>query len=249
MAVLSTFCVFYFISSANAPDWLFIEISLKFVTLPTQILPTATGEGERLIQPLLDELSNMDADDALWEDFGPPFVAPANALELHALRNSDDCSHREGLEILLVKAHNDANSTKSSNFTSADMLTSSLRATTISAISSSHRPISTCYHVDIELEDACDTIMNGFRAAAERDVSVGDGVTLWILRSRKSDLSEQIEPSVRDHEESKRAVISTINADKDKVAQIRKAILNEALLKYRNSRPRIEKRWYPLPRH
>lgn len=36
--------------------------------------------------------------------------------------------------------------------------------------------------VDCSLDDAVDLVVSSFRAAAERDVTLGDGLHLWIIR-------------------------------------------------------------------
>ena len=44
-----------------------------------------------------------------------------------------------------------------------------------------HRNLNSYFSVD----DACNLVKKAFRAAAEREISVGDGCEIWILRKNK----------------------------------------------------------------
>jgi 20S proteasome subunit beta 6 len=95
-----------------------------------RVSASCTGKGDKMIQPLLDELSGMEEDGSLWE-----------------------LSH-EGTEFLSKKDP----------------------------------------FIDINVGDATALVIRTFKAAAEREISVGDGVQLWILK-RKADHEYTIEKS------------------------------------------------------
>jgi len=84
-----------------------------------RVMASCAGKGEHLIQPILDELTNMEADDELWT------IAGAG-------------------ENVFV-------STQSSNF------------------------------LNISIHVAIDTIVRAYRAAAEREISIGDELEIHIL--------------------------------------------------------------------
>ena len=58
-----------------------------------------------------------------------------------------------------------------------------------------HRNLKSYFSVD----DACNLVKKAFRAAAEREISVGDGCEIWILRKNKivSDSIESNEMKIR----------------------------------------------------
>lgn len=85
-----------------------------------------SGKGEQMIQPILDNITNMDEDNSLWK----------------------------------VSAGGD-------HFESA------------SSSSLQH-----CIN-DLTVNDACNIIVKSFKAAAEREISIGDGIELWIIKKEK----------------------------------------------------------------
>jgi hypothetical protein len=103
----------------------------------------SAGKGEHLIQPILDELTNMEEDNRLWTI-------------------SSESNSFEPLEIQSPKGLLESNS-------------ENLRAGELSA-------------VGIPMNDACRAILKAFKAAAEREITVGDGVELWIISSSDSPL-------------------------------------------------------------
>jgi 20S proteasome alpha/beta subunit len=105
-----------------------------------RVRAACVGKGEKLIQPLLDELSQMDADLALWKDLN------------HVPKQLGDEEH-----------------------SNSALLTSSV--TTVSV-----------KYIDISVEAACDLVLKGFMAAAEREISVGDGVEIVILYKNENDI-------------------------------------------------------------
>ena len=96
-----------------------------------QVRACCTGNGEKMMQPLLDSHTQMERDDALWTltDDGSEFVSSNGELF--------------------------------TNLTKSEAIELSLRA---------------------------------FRAAAEREITVGDGVHIWIVSSDNRD--NKSEPSV-----------------------------------------------------
>ena len=51
--------------------------------------------------------------------------------------------------------------------------------------------LNTKLNSNFSVEDACKMVKKVFRAAAEREISVGDGVEIWILRSKKNQRNEK----------------------------------------------------------
>lgn len=46
--------------------------------------------------------------------------------------------------------------------------------------------------IDMSVDDCCEIIRNVFFAASEREISVGDGVNIWIIRSNNYDNDEEM---------------------------------------------------------
>jgi len=90
-----------------------------------RVRATCAGKGEQLIQPLLDEATNMEQSPDLWS----------------------------------MSAEGDSFVTQ-------------------------HSPIrSTASNMSVD--DACKLILRAFQAAAEREITVGDGIEMWILSDNK----------------------------------------------------------------
>jgi 20S proteasome alpha/beta subunit len=77
------------------------------------------GRGEKMIQPILDEVTSMESDSALWDMAG------------------GDCFESSSERLFL----------------------------------------------DMSVEEASQLVLRAFKAAAEREISLGDGVDIWILSS------------------------------------------------------------------
>ncbi|KAJ1421123.1 nucleophile aminohydrolase [Ochromonadaceae sp. CCMP2298] len=108
------------------------------------------GKGEKLLQPLLDELTAMERDDSMWtlaKGGQPQFVSQGAPLP-KTLSNADEAG--DGAS------------------GSGGGLQGRLGAL--------------C--VGLSAEQACAAVVRAFRAAAEREISVGDGLDVWLLRRR-----------------------------------------------------------------
>jgi 20S proteasome subunit beta 6 len=91
-----------------------------------RVRAVCAGKGERLIQPILDEITGMEEDDTLFLFPGQPISSMLPVEE----------GRRKGL----MKGK------------------------------------------DLNVEEACEIIVTAFKAAAEREISIGDGIDLCIIR-------------------------------------------------------------------
>ena len=126
------------------------------------------GKGEHLIQPILDELTGMEEDPSLWEqalDGENAFISTSMlSRPLHKL-----AAIETGVEELATSSLNIADTNLHQNQQQQD-----------------GRGL--C--VDISAEQATGVVLRAFKAAAEREISVGDGIEVWVLRksNRMSEL-------------------------------------------------------------
>jgi 20S proteasome alpha/beta subunit len=127
-----------------------------------RVAAVCSGKGEHLIQPILDEITHMEADDSLWElsnegenaflsgasGVKSPFLGSAVTGEVvgNIVKGSSDVEHGAGVGKRRL-----------------------------------------C--VNLTEQEACDVVVRAFRAAAEREISIGDGVEVWVVR-RKSRMEE-----------------------------------------------------------
>ena len=127
-----------------------------------RVRAACAGKGEKLIQPFLDEIANLDADDALWAEFQgiPPAATFTAALDPHfaanILRGASCAANAHPVEI---------DSSKSNDIAEC-----------------SPKPF-----LDISEEAACQLVVKCFLAASEREISVGDGLEIWIQRHNDDD--------------------------------------------------------------
>ena len=102
-----------------------------------------------MIQPILDELTNMEEDNALWEIAGEgenAFISTTiNGIKPQDIGSEDEMDKLLGL-------------------------TEPRRN----------------HCVGLDCEKACEVVVRAFQAAAEREISVGDGLDVWILKKNKS---------------------------------------------------------------
>lgn len=104
-----------------------------------KIRATAAGKAEKLIQPLLDELTAVEQDDSLWR-----LSSDQSRFESSAHRPGQATSHESVFSVL----------DKSSSQVLADP------------------------------DLACQFLVDVFRAAREKEPSLGDNLTIQILTSR-----------------------------------------------------------------
>jgi len=113
-----------------------------------RVAAACSGEGEKMIQPILDELTNMEEDNALWEIAG------------------------EGENAFISTTISDVRQDIGTEHESDELL----------GITGPRR--SHC--VGLDCDKACDVVVRAFQAAAEREISVGDGLDVWILKKNKN---------------------------------------------------------------
>jgi 20S proteasome alpha/beta subunit len=122
-----------------------------------RVAAVCCGKGEHLIQPLLDEVTGMEEDLSLWE-LAPDGENAFLSRSLHAeVGTSDQHSGRE----------NGGANHDTSNLDSLK-----------------RRPVSitkTGPYVNLALKEACDLVVRAFRAASEREITIGDGLELWVV--------------------------------------------------------------------
>jgi hypothetical protein len=128
---------------------------------------------------LLDEVTGMEEDLSLWE-LAPDGENAFLSRSLHAeVGTSDQHSGRD----------NGGANHDTSNLDSLK-----------------RRPVSVSKsgpYVNLALKEACDLVIRAFRAAAEREITIGDGLELWVLTKavkagdRVSAMTEGV-PSVAD---------------------------------------------------
>lgn len=120
-----------------------------------RVAAACSGEGEKMIQPILDELTNMEEDESLWEIAG------------------------EGENAFISTTMKQLSPSKLN-------LKGEVINNSIDAMVSLEEPKNGLC-VDLDCDKACEVVVRAFRAAAEREISVGDGIDVWILK-RKEDL-------------------------------------------------------------
>lgn len=116
-----------------------------------RVIAACSGSGEKLIQPILDELTNMEEDNRLWE------LAP---------NGENTFISSSGITPLPCS-------------TSGNVILEEL-----SALSRKGG----C--VGLESKEACEVILRAFRAAAEREITVGDGLDIWVLKANKNNIDK-----------------------------------------------------------
>ena len=143
-----------------------------------RIRAVCAGKGERLIQPMLDELSLMDADDSLWGDMSVDPLAIVSTGSMIASPTHPNVIHLKDLDR-----------------TDKVIFSINCPPSTISDLSTIKRPK---YCIDLNIEEACQLVRNVFTSAAEREISVGDGLDVWILHRDPSD-SRTTDTSLQSH--------------------------------------------------
>jgi hypothetical protein len=68
------------------------------------------------------------------------------------------------------------------------------------------------FDIDFTVDDCCEIIKKVFLAAAEREISVGDGVNVWIIRSNKNEVEKRIINKIKDE-----SIITTRRINLDNV--------------------------------
>jgi 20S proteasome alpha/beta subunit len=122
-----------------------------------RVAAVCCGKGEHLIQPLLDEVTGMEEDLSLWE-LAPDGENAFLSQSLHATPDSSD-QHSS-------TDHGGANEDTSN--------ISSRKGPTVAIAR-------TGPYVNLALKEACDLVIRAFRAAAEREITIGDGLELWVV--------------------------------------------------------------------
>jgi 20S proteasome alpha/beta subunit len=130
------------------------------------VAAVCSGKGEHLIQPILDEITHMEEDDSLWE-----------------LSTEGENAFLSGTP----GAHDSVPCIPLREESIGDIAAGMSKAGRSTGVATKRRRC-----VDLNEKDACDLVVRAFRAAAEREISVGDGVEVWVVR-KKSRMDELIE--------------------------------------------------------
>jgi 20S proteasome subunit beta 6 len=157
-----------------------------------RVRAVCAGKGERLIQPILDEITGMEEDEAL-------FVFPGSLLP---------------------------DSTATTFTTTVDSGTSgNIRGK------------------ELDVEEACDVIVTAFKAAAEREISIGDGIDVCIIRGevgQEPDHGLETMSLADDHLMDETMVARSVDQRIDGT---------KTVVQRRTPRVVIERRSFSLPRH
>lgn len=185
-----------------------------------RVRAACAGKGEKLIQPFLDEVGNMDSDDALWGEFdtGTQRFAMASKRDdpLFATNILRGVSGAGNINPVEIGRDGD------------------------NAVNESASKRKSMPYLDISEDDACDLVLKGFLAATEREISVGDGLEIWIRRLESS--SEDTISHTSDSDETKHTLTESSTESS------RLVMANRVSFK-RRGRFILEKRFYTLPEH
>ena len=168
-----------------------------------RVRAVCAGKGEQLIQPILDEITDMEEDETL-------FLFPAQL--------------------------------------SSDLTTT----TSTTSLGTGGRR--TTGHKELDVEEACEVIVRAFKAAAEREISIGDGIDLVIVRGDESDMAAG-QPLGQDRESMSIVAGDTMvpaTSDPDEQPMTEKSVartIDERLRGTKTQRVSIERRSFSLPRH
>ena len=200
-----------------------------------RIRTVCAGKGERLIQPMLDELSLMDADDSLWGDMSvdPQAIASTGSM-------------------IASPIHHNVVHLKDIDRTDKVIFSINHPPSMTSDLSTIKRPK---YCIDLDIEEACQLVRNVFTSAAEREISVGDGLDVWILHRDPSEprttdthlQSHLSNPGSHDsqfHTESEDDSNSVTSMD-----SLIKTSLSLSNSEHGSRRLLVSKRHYSLPKH
>jgi hypothetical protein len=167
-----------------------------------RVRAVCAGKGEKLIQPILDEITDMERDDGLWEisatgdSFEPSPQQQERRLNDRQLNPNPNPNPRSDDEGLGFNSINDG-----------DVLP---KTTAVGMLSETTNRGG--YAVDMPVEEACALVVRAFRSAAEREISVGDGLELWIMR-KKDIRADAADASSDAADASSDAAVATTAAD------------------------------------
>lgn len=186
-----------------------------------RVRAVCAGKGERLIQPLLDEITGMEEDEAL-------FVFPGQLPTSMMLPIPTD--------------HHPTAATTPGTTTTDSGVRENIRGK------------------ELDVEEACDLIVTAFRAAAEREISIGDGIDVCIIRTT-TDEPRYGEGSHRQESHSIASGDTILDSDEiDDSHLMNETIVAQTVdqridgciktaLNQRTPRISIERRSFSLPRH
>ena len=151
-----------------------------------RVKTACVGKGEKLIQPMLDDLSKDEKDDLqLWDLPSSPITESSNG--------------QLTLDSVLKNTNN--------------------------------------YIQSLDTESAVTFIQKVFRAAAEREISIGDGIDVWILHYS----SPNTEPDMKSSQSQENI---------DIIQQNEKLKINQEIAKSSTKRfVSIDRRYFTLPKH
>jgi len=167
-----------------------------------RVRAVCAGKGERLIQPILDEITGMEEDEAL-------FVFPGQLPSMLSMSPTTTSTGTGGSGTMRGK--------------------------------------------ELNVKEACEVIVTAFKAAAEREISIGDGIDLCIIRgigeevvlgqeSMSIGAEDTMAREAAEHSMDEKNVVQTVDErvdDSTKTTAVRRS----------TSRVSIERRSFSLPRH
>jgi len=124
-----------------------------------RVRAVCAGKGEALIQPQLDRLTNMEEDPALWR---VGWRGQRQDLQLQQNPIQHHYQHPPTHEHPEQRDGNEQSPTEEPSI--VDVFQSSDPG-----------------FVDVSVEEACELVLDMFRSAAEREISIGDGVRIMVV--------------------------------------------------------------------
>ena len=202
-----------------------------------RIRAVCAGKGERLIQPMLDELSLMDADDSLWVDM---------SVDPQALASTGS--------MIASPTHPNVIYLKDLDRTDKVIFGINHPPSTTSDLSTIKRPK---YCIDLNVEEACQLVRNVFTSAAEREISVGDGLDVWIVHRDPSD-SRTTDTTLQSHLSNPGGPDNQLHTESEDdsngvgvtaMDRLISASLSRSHSEHGSTRVLVSKRHYSLPKH
>lgn len=177
-----------------------------------RVRTACAGKGEKLIQPFLDEIGNLDADDSLWEEFN----------------SENDKASRTTFDPLFA-----ANILQGAS-TVANAYPLEIDDGLDNIAKCKSKP-----YLDISEDDACKLVVRSFLAASEREISVGDGLEIWIQRYADTETNTDELPLLQAKESS----------DEDTSGSLKRTMIPSRVGLKKRGRVMLEKKYYSLPEH
>lgn len=159
-----------------------------------RLVATCSGKGEKMIQTMLDEHTLMNADDSLWPDLSNShtnFLHNANPISsttVHMTGSTADNEERPSGPKNEGGPSGHDNEERPSGHergVERDQGRGSRRGGEGGSTWRSGIPR------ELGRDEAVELVVKAFRAAAEREITIGDGIDIWILESGSHAKHEQ----------------------------------------------------------